>query len=231
MIYVTANLHGNFEGFTRLLEKINLEEQDTLYVLGNVVDKGKEPIELLMDMSFRTNIMPILGNHDYIAFTILSQLRDIEDDEEPKDCLDAVGFQLFGWWMDNGGRVTLDAFLAGDEDKREGILDYLEEFALYEKVEAGGFHYVLVHAGLKNFTPERAFDKYEISDLLFEGPDYKQVYFEDTTLVTAHTPVDLIEGGEVGKIYKANNHMAINLATSKKIAAVRLDDGEAFYIE
>ncbi|HZK39235.1 MAG TPA: metallophosphoesterase [Clostridia bacterium] len=231
MIYVTANLHGNFEGFVRLLEKINLKEEDTLYVLGNVVDKGKEPIELLMDMSFRTNIMPILGNHDYIAFTVLSQLRDMEDDENPVDRLDAVGLRLFEWWMDNGGRVTLDAFLAGDEDKREGILEYLEEFALYEKVEAGGFSYVLVHAGLKNFTPERTLDKYEISDLLFESPDYSKVYFEDRILVTAHTPTNLIEGGKKGEVYKAHNHRVINLGTNKKIAAVRLDDGEEFFVD
>lgn len=231
MIYVTANLHGNFKGFIRLLDKINLKEQDTLYVLGNVVDKGPKPIELLMDMSFHANILPILGNHDYIAFTVLSQLRDIEDEEEPQDLLDAVGLRLFEWWMDNGGQITLTAFLAGDEDTREGILDYLEEFALYEKVEAGGFSYVLVHAGLKNFTPERTLDKYGINDLLFENPDYGKAYFEDKILVTAHTPTDLIDGGEAGKIYKGNNHLAINLGTNKKIAAVRLDDGEEFYID
>ena len=146
MIYVTANLHGNFEGFLKLLDKIDLKEQDILFVLGNVVDKGPKPIELLMDMSFRTNVVPILGNHDYIAFMVLSQLRDIAD-EEPITLLDAVGLRLFEWWMDNGGRITLDAFLAADQDRREGILDYLEEFTLYEEIKAGGLSYVLVHAG------------------------------------------------------------------------------------
>lgn len=230
MIYVTANLHGNFEGFTRLLDKINLKEQDTLYVLGNVVDKGPKPIELLMDMSFRANILPILGNHDYIAFTVLSQIRDIEGDEEPKDLLDAVGLKLFEWWMDNGGQITLDAFLAGDEDKREGILDYLEEFALYEQVEAGGFSYVLVHAGIKNFSSERTLDKYGINDLLFESPDYGKMYFEDRILVSAHASTDSIKGCPAGKVYKGNNHLAIDGGTNEKIAAIRLDDGEEFYI-
>lgn len=231
MIYVTAGLHGNLEGFRKLLDRINLKDQDILYVLGNVVDKGPKPVELLLDMSFRPNVVPLLGNHDYIAFTVLSQLRDITDEEETEDYLDAVGLRLFDWWMDNGGQITLDAFLAGDEDRREGILDYLEEFTLYEEVEAGKFSYVLVHAGIKNFDPERAPEKYGINDLLFEKPDYANVYFEDRILVTGHTPTDLIHGCEPGKVYKGNNHLAIDLGMDNKIAAVRLDDGEAFYVD
>lgn len=231
MIYVTADLHGNFKGFINLLQKIDFKDQDILYVLGDVVDRGPKPIELLMDMSFHANIVPILGNHDYIAFTILSQLRDIEPEEQPKDCLDAVGLKLLEWWMDNGGQITLDSFLAADEDMREGILDYLEEFTLYEEVQAGGTSYVLVHAGIKNFKPEQPMEKYGINDLLFEKPDYSKVYFDNKVLVSGHTPTAWIEGCEPGKVYRGNNHLAIDLSADKKIAAVRLDDGVAYYVD
>jgi serine/threonine protein phosphatase 1 len=93
MIYVTADLHGNFTGFIKLLESISLKEHDTLYVLGDVVDRGPQPLELLMDMACRPNVIPILGNHDYVAFTVLSQIRDIMEDEELEDYLDATGYE------------------------------------------------------------------------------------------------------------------------------------------
>jgi serine/threonine protein phosphatase 1 len=139
--------------------------------------------------------------------------------------------KLHAWWMENGGQVTLDAFLAESEDTREDILDYLEEFALYEEVTAGGFAYVLVHAGIKNFDPQRELDKYGLNDLLFEKPDYSKTYYEDRILVTGHTPTGWIEGGTRGCVFRGNNHLAIDLSEDNMIAAVRLDDGEVFYVK
>lgn len=230
MIYVTSDLHGNLDGFLNLLDKIDFSKKDTLYVLGDVVDRGVKPLELLTDMACRANVIPILGNHDYVAFTVLSQIRDIQEDEEIEDYLDAVGLQLYSWWMENEGNVTLDAFLAADEETREDILDYLEEFTLYEEVDAGGFSYVLVHAGIKNFKPEFELEKYNLHDLIFEKPDYDKVYFEDRILVTGHTPTAWIEGCTPKKVFRGNNHLAIDLSFDKIITAVRLDDGEEFYI-
>lgn len=37
---------------------------DVLYILGDVVDRGPEPMKILNDMSMRINVFPILGNHD-----------------------------------------------------------------------------------------------------------------------------------------------------------------------
>lgn len=231
MIYVTSDLHGNYEGFLKLLDEVNFKDTDTLYVLGDVVDRGPKPLDLLADMACRANVIPVLGNHDYVAFTVLSQIRDMQDDDDVEDYLDAAGLRLYAWWMENEGQVTLEAFLAADEDAREDVLDYLEEFSLYEEVDAGGFSYVLVHAGLKNFKPERALEKYNLNELIFEKPDYGKVYFEDRILVTGHTPTNRIENCAPKKVYRGNNHLAIDLSFDNIIAAVRLDDGEEFYVD
>ena len=43
MIYVISNLHGYpIKKFTELLEKVNFSDDDFLYVLGDVVDRGKQ---------------------------------------------------------------------------------------------------------------------------------------------------------------------------------------------
>ena len=48
--YVTSDIHGEYDLFIRLLEKIQLKDKDTLYVLGDVVDRGPHPIKTLLKL-------------------------------------------------------------------------------------------------------------------------------------------------------------------------------------
>lgn len=66
MKYIVSDIHGCFDQYQKLLEKINFSSEDKLYVLGDAVDRGPEPIRLLQDMMKRPNIIFILGNHDFI---------------------------------------------------------------------------------------------------------------------------------------------------------------------
>ena len=45
-----CDIHGEYEQFMTILGKINFGEKDTLYVLGDVVDRGPEPIKVLRYM-------------------------------------------------------------------------------------------------------------------------------------------------------------------------------------
>ena len=38
MRYVVSDIHGNYELLVKLLKKINFSEDDTLFVLGDVID-------------------------------------------------------------------------------------------------------------------------------------------------------------------------------------------------
>ena len=42
-VYVISDIHGNYDLFMELLKKIKLSGKDTLYVLGDVVDRGPHP--------------------------------------------------------------------------------------------------------------------------------------------------------------------------------------------
>lgn len=74
MIYCMSDIHGDYEKYRRMLETIPLREEDTLYILGDVVDRGPEPIAVLLDMMKRPNIRSILGNHEYMAVLCLRTL-------------------------------------------------------------------------------------------------------------------------------------------------------------
>ena len=45
--YVISDIHGEYDMLMDLLEKISLQDSDTLYVLGDVLDRGSHPIKKL----------------------------------------------------------------------------------------------------------------------------------------------------------------------------------------
>ena len=81
MIYVVSDIHGCYDEFCRLLEKIHFSDEDIMYILGDMVDRGPKPVRLLQDLMGRHNIYPILGNHEYMAFTILKKTNVVVTEE------------------------------------------------------------------------------------------------------------------------------------------------------
>ena len=75
MIYVMSDLHGCYDKYKQMLEKIKFNSEDTLYVLGDIVDRGDDGINILLDMMKRTNVVPLLGNHEYMAYSVLKKFN------------------------------------------------------------------------------------------------------------------------------------------------------------
>lgn len=47
MRYIISDIHGCYDQYRALLEKIHFSEVDELYVLGDVVDRGPKPVKVL----------------------------------------------------------------------------------------------------------------------------------------------------------------------------------------
>ena len=50
MIYVMSDIHGNFQKYSDMLEKLSLKDTDALFILGDAIDGGKDGIKILKDM-------------------------------------------------------------------------------------------------------------------------------------------------------------------------------------
>lgn len=50
MVYVMSDIHGCYDKYIRLLHQIELGKNDTLYVIGDIVDRGNDGIKILWDM-------------------------------------------------------------------------------------------------------------------------------------------------------------------------------------
>ena len=74
MIYVISDIHGCYQSYLKMLEKLGVRDSDTVYILGDTIDRGRDGIKVLQDMMMRPNIIPILGNHEYMAAHALDSL-------------------------------------------------------------------------------------------------------------------------------------------------------------
>ena len=229
--YVISDVHGNYEGYMKILKLINFSDADTLYVNGDVIDRGMGGIKILQHMMLHPNIYPILGNHEYAASTCLRFLMK-EITEESISDIDEETIKNLMEWQNIGGQRTMDAFHKLSRDEKQDIVDYLDEFSLYEEVVVRGKRFIIVHAGLTNFSPERSLDDYEMYELIFKAPDYEQVYFKDAYLVTGHLPTMAIHGNFYpNRIFIKNNHIAIDCASGYDgcVGCICLDTFEEFY--
>lgn len=233
MTYVISDLHGDFERYQAMLEKINFDEdRDVLFVLGDVIDYGEGGFQILLDMCSRPNVYPILGEHEVMALPLLQKLGG-DVGMEAIAAFDAETMQRFMEWGKNGGQESVRAFLALDKDDREWLLDYFEEFMPYEEIEVGGKTYVLVHAGLDNFSQSRDLEEYSVEELTTVSPDYSLPYFQDKVLVTGHKPTVEIHPSSKGRIFKLNNHIAMDCgaAYGLPLGCLCLDTMDEFYVE
>ncbi len=228
MTYVVSDIHGCFDKFKRLLKEIQFNDNDIMYVLGDIVDHGDAPIELLCDLSMRYNVIPILGECDYKAYRLLTELDRMLSGETP----DAEALAEMAEWMQNGGDKTIEGFKKLNADMREGVLDYLSEMSLYEEAFAAGKRFILVHAGIADFDPDTPLEDYMPEDFISEAMDPDRKYFDDAVVIAGHTPTYTVDGAEHGKIFRGEYGYLIDCgaAFGESLGAMRLEDGKKFYI-
>ena len=232
MIYAMSDLHGEYDKYRAMLAQIHFSDEDVLYILGDVVDRGHQPVEILRDMSLRPNVFPLMGNHDKMALDVLRYLMAEITGQSIRQNLTQDVMRSLYIWERNGAQTTIDGFRRLPMDDRLFLLDYMEDFAPYEVVTAGGRTFVLVHAGLGDFRPDKGLDEYDIFDLAFIRFDYEKEYFGGSTyIVTGHTPTLAITG--TPKIYHSHNNICIDCGAvfpGGRLACLCLDTMEEFYV-
>ena len=229
MIYAVSDLHGSFDKFKRLLKEIKFTDNDVMYVVGDIVDYGEEPIELLCDLSMRYNVIPIVGDHDYKALRLLGELDKMLRGESAPDP-EVIGEMTA--WIQDGGQKTMEGFKALDDDMKEGILEYLEDMSLYEEVDTKSGKYILVHAGIADYAPDTDLEDYMPEDFISESVDIDRQLIKGATLVVGHRPTYEIDGAQRGKIYRGEGAIAIDCgaAFGEPLACLCLDNGKEYYI-
>lgn len=231
MHYVISDLHGCKQSFQKLLAKLKLQPEDHLYILGDTMDKGPSPASLLLRLAARPNTTIFLGNHDEMAYNNLSLLEaygsqdDLEKNGKKKE------LEAFRRWLKEGGQPGLADYLALSADQRQEVLRILRTAILYARLKVGDQAYVLVHAGLDNFSPQRPLWDYDKKEMIYHSPDFSKVYFEDAVLVTGHRPMYKFPNPD--DIYRREGHLSIDggCVFGHRLYALCLEDQSVTYVE
>lgn len=232
MNYVMSDIHGEYDKFLEMLDKIDFQDEDTLYILGNVIDFGEEPIEVLTEMADRPNIYPIIGDCEQTAVDALTMLsEDISGGEVDK--LRPETIQALTEWRLRGGAKTIEEFVRLTNEEKQDILDYLSDFSKFEVVDIEDKTYILVHRGLGDFENKgKKLKNYTVVDLAFTDVSYEKKYFDDDSvfIVSGHVPTYRLCGED--KIYKSNNNICINCGISerRRLACLCLETMQEFYV-
>ena len=56
MTYAISDLHGRYDLYLEMMERIRFSPEDTVYILGDVADRNKGGIQIFKDILQRVNI-------------------------------------------------------------------------------------------------------------------------------------------------------------------------------
>lgn len=232
MTYVISDIHGEYSKFVRMLEVINFTDDDEMFILGDIVDRGAEPVKILQYIIDKPNIIPLMGNHEAMAISVLRRLNVEITEENAESHIDRQDISDIMSYMSEGGGTTLQDFRELPSSERELLISFMEDFSLYEVIDVGERTFVLVHAGLGNFRNGKKLSEYTVEELIQTCPDPERQYFEDGAVyvVCGHTPTKLLSGR--WETYRTHNNIFIDCGATfgSRLACLCLDDMKEYYV-
>ena len=173
--FTMGDIHGSHKGMVQALERCGFDyKKDKLVQLGDVCDGWPETPECIEELKKITNLVQIIGNHDYwtiawLEFGAIHQMWDIQ-----------------------GGQATIDAYLKRKPELREPHLEFWRK-GVYKYIDDE--NRIFVHGGfyrgidikvqlIENLMWDRSLATKAVSGRTsgFKVNEYKEVYLGHTTV-------------------------------------------------
>lgn len=147
-VYVTSDAHGHVRALDEVLSEVSLGAGDELYVLGDLIDRGPDPMGVVSLVRSLPNAHVLLGNHEDLML-----LATAHSGSPRNGSFDLSGFgvdEFTGWtnWTMNGGGTTIDQLEQFGADEYADYMGWVSELPLYAVTQAGGRTFALAHAGI-----------------------------------------------------------------------------------
>lgn len=137
--YVFSDVHGHRRTLERLLEEVSPASEDEIWVLGDMIDRGPDPVGVIKVCRSLPNVHILMGNHEDLMIDFFHRNGD--------------GMAEFNWAI-NGGETTFNGLSELPGDEAAEIEQWVEHLPKWGHVTVGERPYLLVHAGIR---PGRGF--------------------------------------------------------------------------
>ena len=219
MTYCVSDIHGEYDLFMRLLEKIQYSDSDRVIIGGDLIDKGAESVKLAKQVFSMPGAYCIMGNHEEMLFKFYRALMHNA----------IMDFDAILW--------RLQQYFPDGKDLDWDTVDRLTDLPYYLETD----DFICVHAGVSML------DNGEISllsqvpietllyDRRFRSPDAlpkksKCVFFGHTSLDNPKIRVysRTKNPKSIADIIKV--HLDVGTFTSGVLGCFRIDDCTAYYV-
>ena len=178
--FVIGDIHSHYDEMMELFEMVNFNfNNDALISLGDLVDRGPNPIGVIETLMRIDSFVHILGNHDEWCYQYLL------NNSQPYE------------WISQGGQTTLNAYINNPEYKERHI-SFFEKAKLYYVDRKNR---LFVHGGFNHRIPFNL--QVDNKELLIwdrslvltaiEYEQYDQTFTEFNEIFVGHTPTQFIK--------------------------------------
>lgn len=239
MIYVMADIHGHRRRFDSIMKQINLQPEDTLYILGDVIDRNEDGIRILRQIMKMPNAVMLLGNHENMMLSAIYHTYS-------EDALEDNYFRgrVMSLWYRNGGNVTHNYLKHIRKSIRQEIFEYLLKLPINLEISVNGKKYLLTHAA--------PMDEYQHSALEYDDEKEYALWHRyhrydcsssDRVVIFGHTGTFKYQANNPTRIWHGLNLIGIDCGAAYEpqdfwnrdmhtcLACLRLDDMKEFYSE
>ena len=115
-----------------------IKDEDTLYVLGDVIDRGPNGIAILLDIMKRDNVKMLMGNHEIMMLEY--------HNESPNPIDPNYLYAYMDRWCLNGNVSTIREYNELSDEQKQAVLTYLKALPYaFPNVKVNGRTFYLTH--------------------------------------------------------------------------------------
>jgi serine/threonine protein phosphatase 1 len=175
---IIGDVHGHYDALIALLDKVALNNDDQVYFLGDLIDRGPKSSQVV-DFVYQNQYKCLLGNHEQML------LDAIGDGQISSNYLQA--------WLYSGGYTTLVSY---NNNIPQEHINWLKTLPLY--FDLGDVW--LVHAGVHPNIPLNEQSSEQFCWVRDEFHSINEPYFADKLIITGHTITFTFPGVQPGQL-------------------------------
>lgn len=175
--WACSDLHGNMKIFQKIKEVI--QPEDTVYVIGDVVDRGAYGWDILKEVLADERFVMMMGNHEYMMLRAMTHNKYAD-------------MQL---WKYNGGGTTQADIIADDSDIVDMVMEFVRALP-YELtyINKSGNIIHLSHSGYGCWKYDEPQDAFVEQNILWDRDSFGEEWEwgDNEYVIHGHTPIPIM---------------------------------------